>query len=109
RFRSAGLPDEARRHYEAAIQRRPGHVGSLLGLAGLDLAAGRLDDAIERLRKALAHREELGTRLSLVEALVKKGRLPEALAEAQKAATENPQAAEPHRALGLVYSLLDRL
>lgn len=104
-----GKPDEARRHYEAALERRPNHVGSLLGLASLDLAAGRVDQGIDRLRAALAQRDELSTRVSLVDALVKKGALREALEEAERGVARDPQAAESHHGLGVVYNLLDRL
>jgi Flp pilus assembly protein TadD len=44
-----------------------------------------------------------------VDALVKQRKLSDALTEAQKAAAESPEAAEPHRSLGLIYGLLDRL
>lgn len=109
RLGAAGQQDEARRHYEAALQRRPNHVGSLVGLGTLEIAAGRLDAGVERLRAALAAREDLNTRLMLVDALVKKNALNEALVEAQRAATASPQAAEPHQSLGRIYSMLGRL
>lgn len=109
RLAAAGQPEEARKHYEAALKSRPHHAGSLLGLAMLDLAAGHVDEGIERLRAALAVRDDFNARLTLVDALVSKGALNEALAEAQKAAAASPQAAEPHRRLGRIYSMLDRL
>lgn len=109
RLGAAGRHEEARKHYEAALKSRPKHAGSLLGLGMLDLAAGRVDEGIERLRAALAVRDDLNARLTLVDALVSKGALNEALAEAQKAAAASPEAAEPHRSLGRIYSMLDRL
>lgn len=109
RLGAAGQQEEARKHYEAALKSRPNHAGSLLGLGMLDLAAGRVDEGIERLRAALAARDDFNARLTLVDALVSKGALNEALAEARKAAAASPQAAEPRRSLGRIYSMLDRL
>ena len=108
-FVAAGKPEDARKHYEAALQRQANHVGSLLGLSALDLAKGELDPAIGRLKAALAQHENPSTRLSLVDALLQKGALDEALSEAQKGVIRDPQAAESHRSLGRVYGLLQRL
>ena len=106
---AAGRKDEARKHYEAVLERRPDHVGSLVGLASIDLDADRIDAAIERLKRALALRDELATRLALVDALVKKGALKEALVEGERAAAENAESAEAHQSLGLIHSLMNRL
>lgn len=44
---------QARAYYERALDRDPGHVASLRGLAVLDFEAGQYDQAVERARRAL--------------------------------------------------------
>ncbi|NOX53160.1 MAG: DUF5107 domain-containing protein [Planctomycetes bacterium] len=45
--------NQARRFYELALKRDPGLVSALRGLAILDLDAGRVKQAVQRLKKAL--------------------------------------------------------
>jgi tetratricopeptide (TPR) repeat protein len=68
-----GRSDEARAAYENALALRPTDIGSLVGLARVDAASGRLDDAIRGLRKAAAIAPQPETLALLGDLLAERG------------------------------------
>ena len=59
RHRTAGDYDAYLAELEAALERRPDHPGALYHVACAEALAGRADDAVEHLRRALELRPEL--------------------------------------------------
>jgi len=106
-LQSAGRLDEARAGYAAVLAEDPGNFDAVHMLGVLDLEAGRLAAAAERLREAIGLAPaDPGARNNLGEALRRLGRLDEA-ADCFRAAVERlPTYPAAHFNLGtLLYRL----
>jgi tetratricopeptide (TPR) repeat protein len=107
---AAGPVSAAREACHRLLAIVPWAVKAHAALAEMDLAEGKADDAIERLREALRIRpdwwpalERLGT------ALVQAGRYAEAIPWFEKALAEKPDDADALAGLGVALAETDRL
>jgi tetratricopeptide (TPR) repeat protein len=83
----SGRHDEARKEYEAILALQADYSPALTGLGALEAQAGRLPEAIELFRRALAVEPARdSTRFNLARVLEEQGRRDEARAEYQKVA-----------------------
>ncbi|HEY6513228.1 MAG TPA: XrtA/PEP-CTERM system TPR-repeat protein PrsT [Burkholderiaceae bacterium] len=90
----------ARRSFEAALKIKPDHVPALRGLADLDVAEGKADEAQRRYDALLAKKPDDDQILVAAATLQERtGRLEEAAKSLQKAIAANPKAREPVVAL----------
>ena len=70
RHRTSGDYDAYLAELEAALERRPDHPGALYHVACAEALAGRADDAVEHLRRALELRPELAEHVRVDEDFV---------------------------------------
>ncbi|MBK8234276.1 MAG: tetratricopeptide repeat protein [Deltaproteobacteria bacterium] len=90
-----GRGGDAEALYQRAIVREPRHLGALLGLGRVQLAAGDAEKAASYFRRAVgAHPNDGGARIALGDALVKQGNVTEARKQYKKAKSlKHPDAA----------------
>src|SRR5689334_12365770 len=109
------LHSKTGRHAEAvdlivrSIAYRPQDPDYRRNLAAALRLAGRLPEAIDAYRAALALRQDFSILLDLCNALHESGRLPEAETCARQAIAANPKSAAAHMALGSVLISMQRL
>ncbi len=91
------LEGRAREAYQRTLDRVPGDVGALMGLARLERRAGRLDHAESLARRALYILPDLlAAHLLLADLLEPRGELEEATAHLWRARQLEGEAREPH-------------
>jgi tetratricopeptide (TPR) repeat protein len=107
---STGRTAEAIEHYRQAVRIQPLYALAHFNLgAELAKAGETLDAAIERYQEALkVDPSLLNAHLNLVGALLAKGRLPEAVAQAERAVQLKPEHVLAQYNLGKVLLLVDR-
>jgi tetratricopeptide (TPR) repeat protein len=109
RAAQSGQLDQAARLCELALQEQPGRIDALKILSGVRFMEGRLDDALETLRRAaLASPDDPQIQANLGSILTRLARHDEAIASYQRAIALAPSYAEAHYNLGATLTELDR-
>ncbi len=113
RYRAVEEPERARKLMEAASQRSPDDVRLLAGLAQLDLAAGRREQALKRLDAALAgdlpEPRTAALRLLRAQVLLQLGQAEKAEADALRAFQAAPGNQQAMELLVAIYASQGRL
>jgi len=105
----AGRREEAKRAYEALLEREPGHVDARHHLALIHVEEGALDRGIALLRETVAARPDFPVAwLNLGLALGRAGRFAAAAEAFERAAALAPEQPEAHRRLADALSQLGR-
>lgn len=105
----AGDAEAAGRAFRQELARDPGSYLANLNLGCLLRDRGKLDEAMPRLRRAREIRPHAAqAQLELGKAYLAASRWPEAAAELESAARENPESIEVHQALADVYERMKR-
>ncbi|MDP2263603.1 MAG: PEP-CTERM system TPR-repeat protein PrsT [Hydrogenophaga sp.] len=97
-----GKPDEARKRFNALVQRNPRNAQALLALAELDAGTGASKEAVaDQIRKAIdADRTDKNAHVRLVDHYLRQNDARAALQAAQTAVAALPQSPEALDALG---------
>jgi tetratricopeptide (TPR) repeat protein len=102
-------PDAAREAYARALELDPENLPARTALAGLDLAEGRLEEALDGYRRLLRYdRAAADAYQGMAEAHFAAGRFAEAVTEAEQAVELAPGLAGPHYVLGRALLMTDR-
>lgn len=96
--------EQSRRHYALGLRQDPGDVDSLLDLSELLIEMKRLDEAGEKIRRAIELApEEPACHCCNGRWLLRRGRFEEAIASLQKSLVLDPTCPTAHLHLGAIY------
>jgi tetratricopeptide (TPR) repeat protein len=103
---NAGRPEEARAHFEKALEVNPEDLKATLGLAAVAERRGELAEAEAYLRRAPALEGSWLREAALARVLDRQGRTAEAATRLRKAVADYPESAELQGRLGLTLEAL---